>query len=1073
MGALLLALLAAMTPFVVEHNLAYAQTADSITVEYAENGTGPVATLTATDPEMDMVTWSLSGGADRASFGIDANDGVLTFNSPPDYEGGTTGGGDSDNDNTYVVEVTATDTAATPNTDTFTVNVKVTNVNEPGKVTWTIVPASGVSATNVVQFQIGAVLTAAVTDGDVQGTSKTPTNNLRWQWYRGNSAIGGANAAEYTVDPVDRGSRLRVTAFYGVSTTAREESASLTSDYPVLATKIGTETPEFASSTVSRDVNEGEKGMMVGAPVTATGGHGVLNYTLAGTDVAKFKIDQKTGQITTMVDLDRETTTDADPAFGCGDTYQCSVTVTATDAAGAISAPVATVTITLKNVDDKPVFVTDGTGPPVANSPTGIMSPESRIALFGTDGPVTTAVGVTYGANDPDGDRVNLSLMGADSGLFRLMGTGVLSFKTAPDYEMPSDANGDNIYEVTVRASDGVMYADRMVRVSVTNANEGPEIMGNATVEYAENGTGPVAAALTATDPEMDTVTWSLSGGADRASFGIDANDGVLTFNSPPDYEGGTTGGGDSDNDNTYVVEVTATDTAATPNTDTFTVNVKVTNVNEPGKVTWTIVPASGVSATNVVQFQIGAVLTAAVTDGDVQGTSKTPTNNLRWQWYRGNSAIGGANAAEYTVDPVDRGSRLRVTAFYGVSTTAREESASLTSDYPVLATKIGTETPEFASSTVSRDVNEGEKGMMVGAPVTATGGHGVLNYTLAGTDVAKFKIDQKTGQITTMVDLDRETTTDADPAFGCGDTYQCSVTVTATDAAGAISAPVATVTITLKNVDDKPVFVTDGTGPPVANSPTGIMSPESRIALFGTDGPVTTAVGVTYGANDPDGDRVNLSLMGADSGLFRLMGTGVLSFKTAPDYEMPSDANGDNMYEVTVRASDGTMYADKMVVVSVTGINEAPMITAAVGTDTNLTSLSLMDNNGMDVALMPAFAPDTTEYTAMVGSDVEYVEVEAMANQGREIDGDGMHTLMDGDNTITVTVSAREAEMTYTVVVMREAMSDEARLRRAYDANGDGSIDGTELNNAIDAYLAEDLSPSDMNILIDLYLEG
>ena len=43
-----------------------------------------------------------------------------------------------------------------------------------------------------------------------------------------------------------------------------------------------------------------------------------------------------------------------------------------------------------------------------------------------------------------------------------------------------------------------------------------------------------------------------------------------------------------------------------------------------------------------------------------------------------------------------------------------------------------------------------------------------------------------------------------------------------------------------------------------------------------------------------------------------------VLSFKKSPDFEMPGDRNTDNVYEVTVRASDGTLNADRMVVVKV-----------------------------------------------------------------------------------------------------------------------------------------------------------
>ena len=56
--------------------------------EYAENGTGPVATFTATDPEGAAVSWDLDStqaGLTSALFSI-SKDGVLSFNSSPDYE---------------------------------------------------------------------------------------------------------------------------------------------------------------------------------------------------------------------------------------------------------------------------------------------------------------------------------------------------------------------------------------------------------------------------------------------------------------------------------------------------------------------------------------------------------------------------------------------------------------------------------------------------------------------------------------------------------------------------------------------------------------------------------------------------------------------------------------------------------------------------------------------------------------------------------------------------------------------------------------------------------------------------
>ena len=52
-------------------------------ISYAENGTDPVATYTAVDPEGVAVKWSLSG-ADAADFTIEG--GVLAFVKSPDFE---------------------------------------------------------------------------------------------------------------------------------------------------------------------------------------------------------------------------------------------------------------------------------------------------------------------------------------------------------------------------------------------------------------------------------------------------------------------------------------------------------------------------------------------------------------------------------------------------------------------------------------------------------------------------------------------------------------------------------------------------------------------------------------------------------------------------------------------------------------------------------------------------------------------------------------------------------------------------------------------------------------------------
>ena len=208
------------------------------------------------------------------------------------------------------------------------------------------------------QFHVGTDLAASATDGDIAGNAKAVTNPT-WRWYRGGSLISGQTTNTYEVTTADVGSRLRVTVTYRVGDNTNTETASLTSEYPVLAVRAGDNELEFDPTAVSREVSEGKKGMMVGDPVTATGNHGAVNYTLAGTDVAKFEIDGKTGQITTMVDLDYEAAAGADD--NCVTRNECSVTVAATDASGDAATTPATVTIDIKNVDEKPTFVTETT----------------------------------------------------------------------------------------------------------------------------------------------------------------------------------------------------------------------------------------------------------------------------------------------------------------------------------------------------------------------------------------------------------------------------------------------------------------------------------------------------------------------------------------------------------------------------------------------------------------------------------------------------------------------------------------------------------------------------------------
>ena len=69
----------------------------------------------------------------------------------------------------------------------------------------------------------------------------------------------------------------------------------------------------------------------------------------------------------------------------------------------------------------------------------------------------------------------------------------------------------------------------------------------------------------------------------------------------------------------------------------------------------------------------------------------------------------------------------------------------------------------------------------------------------------------------------------------------------------------------------------------------------------------------------------------GADPALFTINATtGVLSFVAAPNFEVPTDAGADNVYDVTRpgrRRLGGT--DTQAIAVTVTNVNEAPVITS------------------------------------------------------------------------------------------------------------------------------------------------
>ena len=168
---------------------------------------------------------------------------------------------------------------------------------------------------------------------------------------------------------------------------------------------------------------------------------------------------------------------------------------------------------------------------------------------------------------------------GADAAKFTLNSkTGQLNFVNAQNFEKPTDVGQNNIYDVRVKASDGVSSDTQSISVAVKNVNEAPVITSNgagsnASIQVAENT--KYVTTVVAQDPDSGAkLVHSIAGGADAAKFTINSATGVLKFIAAPDHETPTDKGGNQ----VYDVIVKSSDGVKS---DTQAIAVKVTDVNE------------------------------------------------------------------------------------------------------------------------------------------------------------------------------------------------------------------------------------------------------------------------------------------------------------------------------------------------------------------------------------------------------------------------------------------------------------------------------------------------------------
>ena len=526
-----------------------------------------------------------------------------------------------------------------------------------------------------------------------------------------------------------------------------------------------------------------------------------------------------------------------------------------------------------------------------------------------THGECETGSVASYRASDPGGGSVSWSLPNTtfetDRNDFDISSSGVLTFDDGPDYEDPDDSNDDNVYKVTVRASDGSLSASRNVTVTVTN--RAPTITsGPTSVSYGEGRTVS-AGSYRASDPCGGSISWSLpntSFESDRNDFDISSS-GSLTFDDVPDYEDPV----DSNDDNVYKVTVRASDGSLSDSR-----NVTVTVTNRAPTIT------SGPTSVSYAEGGTGSVATYRASDpGGGAITWSLP--NTSFETDRGDFDISSSGALTFESSPdyddpddhnEDNVYRITVRASDGSLTASRNVTVTVTK--PALT---------IVSPATSISYAEGGTGSVATYRVSDPDG---VTWSLPDTT---FETDRGDFSISTSGVLTFDDTPDYEDPDDSNDDNIYKITVRASDGNTSASTDV---TITVTN--QAPAFTS---GPPSVSYAEG-----------------GTGSAATYVASDPGGGAVTWSLPNTsfetDRGDFDISSGGVLTFDEVPDHEDPDDSNDDNIYKITVRASDGRLTVSRNVTVMVT--NVAPTITSGP------TSVTYAENGTGSVATYSASDP-------------------------------------------------------------------------------------------------------------------
>ena len=651
------------------------------------------------------------------------------------------------------------------------------------------------------------------------------------------------------------------------------------------------------------------------------------------------------------------------------------------------------------------------------------------------------------GANDAS---VTYRLEGPDAELLRIDGSGVITFKAAPDFENPQDMNKDNTYEITVVAANDFKASGRPVHIIIQDANDGPVFtyVGQgfdvSTAVYAGD-----AEAFSVTAQERDPRGISFSSdGMKMLIVGID-DDAVVEYDLGKAYDiSMAVYAGATDEFSVALQETSSQELTFNPDgtkmfivgadgdavveydlttaydVSTATYGRKFSVANEEDRALDLDFSLDGMKMF-IVGFDKGSVITYNLGTAYDVSTALYAGASQKFSVADQESSPRGMTFSSDGMKLFIVGSDRRavveyiLTTAYDVSTAvyagASEEFSVVTEEslpqgitFNPDGTKmfiIGSNESTVEEYALASIIDYGENSTEHVIDIDANDGLGGANdvsvrYSLKGADALLFDIDAS-GVITFNSSPDFESPQDAD-----GDnTYVMQVMASNTNGKSYQ-------TIMVHVFDIHHATFTSAPRVTVEENTIGVIYTAT------TDEPVTFSLG-----NSKDKNAFTFST-----------GTGELSFINPPDFEDPKDGDRDNTYLVDVIATDRSSNTSTLeVMITVTNLDEEvpTVITQDVivrldaAGNSSITPDQVNNGSSDDIGIT-SLSLDRTEFTC-VDIGTHEVTLTASDNNGNTAQGTAIVTVVD--DLVPTTVVAQD-------------------LTLELDASGTASITAAQVDN-------------------------